>query len=190
MQTPSDTRPWADVAFLDSNPAALDGYAVDAPILGDPSSYCPQASDVFVCALGDPKTKLFICRDLKSRGATFWTLRHPTAIVGDRCRIGEGCVLCPHVVLTSDVTLGRFVTVNAASSAGHDAVIGDGSTLSGHVDVTGFVRLGKGVFLGSHAVVLPGVSVGDYARIGAGSVVMRTVGPGITVFGVPARAVL
>lgn len=89
--------------------------------------------------------------------------------------------------LTVDVTVGNFVTINRFSSAGHDVVIGDGCTLSCYCDVTGYARLGRGVFLGSHASVLPGVCIGDFAVIGAGSVVLRQVSPGKTVFGVPAK---
>jgi acetyltransferase-like isoleucine patch superfamily enzyme len=55
------------------------------------------------------------------------------------------------------------------------------------VDITGGVVLGKSVTVGSHASVLPGVKVGDGATVGAGSVVMRDVPAGVTVFGVPAR---
>ncbi len=51
------------------------------------------------------------------------------------------------------------------------------------------VLLDEGVLLGSHAVVLPGVTVGAYAVVGAGSIVLRKVRPGSTVFGSPARQV-
>jgi acetyltransferase-like isoleucine patch superfamily enzyme len=49
------------------------------------------------------------------------------------------------------------------------------------------VRLGEGVLVGSHGSVMPRVHAGDYSIIGAGSVAMRTVPPGTTVMGVPAR---
>jgi len=45
------------------------------------------------------------------------------------------------------------------------------------------------VFMGSHASVLPGAVVGDYARVGAGSVVLRKVRPYTTVMGVPAQEI-
>jgi len=55
------------------------------------------------------------------------------------------------------------------------------------VDITGGVTLGEGVLVGSHASVLPRLKVGAGAIIGAGSIVVRDVEPGVTVFGVPAR---
>jgi maltose O-acetyltransferase len=50
------------------------------------------------------------------------------------------------------------------------------------------VRIGQNVWIGSGAIILPGVSVGDDAIVGAGSVVTRDVPPGATVVGNPARA--
>ena len=186
---PAAQRTWEIAGFLDLNAAALKGYPCDLSIAGEESSFSLSDYDVFICALGDPEKKLRACRLLKSRGAVFTTLIHPTAIVGPYCSVGEGTILCPGSIVTTNVTLGNFVTVNMNSTVGHDVIIGDGSTLSCHCDVTGRARLGEGVFMGTHAAVLPGVVVGDYAKVGAGSVAIQNVRPHTTVMGVPAREV-
>jgi maltose O-acetyltransferase len=49
------------------------------------------------------------------------------------------------------------------------------------------IRIGRNVWIGGGAIVLPGVTVGDDAIIGAGSVVTRNVAAGATVVGNPAR---
>jgi maltose O-acetyltransferase len=49
------------------------------------------------------------------------------------------------------------------------------------------VRIGRNVWIGAGALILPGVSVGDDALVGAGSVVTRDVPAGATVMGNPAR---
>ena len=49
------------------------------------------------------------------------------------------------------------------------------------------VRIGANVWIGGGAILLPGVTIGDDAIIGAGSVVTRDVPSGATVIGNPAR---
>jgi sugar O-acyltransferase (sialic acid O-acetyltransferase NeuD family) len=178
---------WRIAGFLDRNLQSLQGYHVGYPLLGDPATYVPRANEQFVCAIGSPKAKRQVVTGMLERGATFATLIHPTAHIGPRCKWGHGVVICPRVVVTCDVELGDFVMLNVGSTVGHDARIGAWSTLSGHVDITGYAMLGEEVFAGSHAVVLPKVSVGNGATIAAGSVAMRAVPPAQTVVGVPAK---
>ena len=190
LDIPKDKRDWEVAGFLDANPAALEGFSrIHYEIFADPLNYSPQEKDLFVCAIGTPVIKLQICKTLVQKGATFITLIHPTAVIGHGCTLGVGCLFCPGSIVTADVCINDFVTLNAYATVGHDAKIGTGCTLSGHVDVTGFSVLGEGVFLGSHAVVLPGAQVGDYATVGAGSVVLKKVKPGATVMGVPAKQI-
>jgi maltose O-acetyltransferase len=49
------------------------------------------------------------------------------------------------------------------------------------------IRIGRNVWIGGGAIILPGVTIGDNAVIGAGSVVTRDVPGGVTAFGNPAR---
>jgi sugar O-acyltransferase (sialic acid O-acetyltransferase NeuD family) len=186
-QVPPATVDWFVAGFLDENPTALDAFPLGSPVLGHPQRHTPQADEVFICAIGDPRTRIRLGRELKARGAKFVNLIHPTAIIGTGSKLGEGVILCPFAVVTAHATLGNFVMLNLHATVGHDAVVGEGCTLSGHCDVTGQAQLGEGVFLGSHAVVLPKAKVGDYAIVGAGSVVLRTARTHTTVMGVPAQ---
>jgi maltose O-acetyltransferase len=49
------------------------------------------------------------------------------------------------------------------------------------------IRVGRNVWIGGGAIILPGVSIGDDALIGAGSVVTRDIPAGAVAFGNPAR---
>lgn len=157
------------------------------PVLGKISDYIPARDDVFVIAIGRPEAKLSIAKALEARGADFFNLIHPTAVVARTAQIGRGVIMCPFALASADSCVADFVTINAYSSIGHDVFVGEGSTLSAHVDITGGARLGSGVFVGTNASVLPGVEIGASATIGAGAVVVRRVPNGATVYAQPAK---
>jgi sugar O-acyltransferase (sialic acid O-acetyltransferase NeuD family) len=188
-QLPEWGAAWEFGGFLDDNLDALNDFAFPFGVVGGIADSEVNAGDEFVCAIGDPRTRLRICRELRSKGARFPVIRHPFSVVGQQCSIGEGTIICPGAVITTNVKIGEFVVVNICATIGHDAQIGDGVTLSPHADVTGFATVGEGAFLGSHASIIPSAKVGAYSRVGAGSVVLRSVAAGATVVGVPAKQI-
>lgn len=96
----------------------------------------------------------------------------------------QGCFLdpthCYLIEIGDDVTLSIRVTLMA-----HDAST---KKLTGYTRI-GRIKIGNHVFVGANSTILPGVSIGDYAVIGAGSVVTCDVPEGAVVAGVPARRI-
>lgn len=186
-----DHGEWRIKGFLDDNPSALDAATAGRhAILGSVDDYAIVPDDRFVCAIGMPRVKKACVERLLARGARFVSVIHPSAVVGRTVHLGQGCVICPQTILTANIQLGDFVMVNLCSSVGHDACIGRWTTLSPHCDVTGGVEVGEGVFMGTHAALIPGIRVGDWAVVGAGSTAFRDVPAGATVVGVPAQRLL
>ncbi len=181
--------PWVIKGFLDDRPNILREFRYGAPILTSAESYEPETSDIFLCAIGESEKKLRYCSLLEAKGARFATLVHPTALVGHDVCIGDGSILGPFTQLSCDITLGRHVTFGTNSNTAHDTRIGNYSQISGSCEINGNAVLEEGVFLGSHATILPNARVGAWAYVGAGSVVLRRVRPGTKVFGNPAVAI-
>jgi len=92
-------------------------------------------------------------------------------------------------VITTNVCLGKCTTLNIGTQIGHDSKIGNFSSLMPGVDLGGHVNIGKSVFVGSKATIIPNIRVEEYSIIGAGSVVIKKVKTGTTVFGNPAKVV-
>jgi serine O-acetyltransferase len=92
---------------------------------------------------------------------------------------------------------GVFIDHGTGIVIGETAVIGDdvsmlqGVTLGGTGAERGdrHPKIGKGVLLGAGAKVLGNITIGDYAKIASGSVVLKPVPAGCTAAGVPARLV-
>ena len=173
--------------FLDDNPNQLAGYNKIAPLLGKIQDYQPKPNDLFVMTIATPQTREKVVTHLKSRGAQFISFIHPSVIIGQNVDIGEGAVICPNCILTCDITLEPFVVLNTCTTVGHDCYIGAFSTINSKTEITGHNQIGKRCFFGVGARVIPGRKIGDDAVIGAGSVVIRQVKSGTTVFGNPAK---
>jgi maltose O-acetyltransferase len=104
-------------------------------------------------------------------------------------RIGELTYISGplHIDLGAEVHIGNGVRF------GHDVMlltfdhdIGPSEYRCGRL-VAAPIRIGNGVWIGSRATILPGVSIGDGAVVGTGALVTRDVPPNTLVAGVPAR---
>lgn len=95
--------------------------------------------------------------------------------------------------------IGKGILLDHATGfvVGETAVIGDNVSILQGVTLGGtgkseedrHPKIGNGVLIGAHVVVLGNIKIGDCARIGAGSVVVKEVPPRVTVVGVPARII-
>ncbi len=78
--------------------------------------------------------------------------------------------------------------LNTYASVGHDAQVDQLCVFSPYSVVNGHVQLGQQVFLGTHATVTVGRTVGAYSKISAGSVATQDVPSGSLVVGNPGTA--
>ena len=174
--------------FLDDNLKALDGFPSDFKILGKINEYAFSKDDYAVIAISNPKIKEIIYNKIKDK-VNIYSFIPKNAIVGKFVDINEGCILTPNSILTTNIKLGKCVTVNIGSQIGHDCILGDFSSLMANVDLGGGVELGKRVFIGSNATIIPRIRIAEDTMIGAGSVVIRKTNPAKTVFGNPAKEI-
>jgi serine O-acetyltransferase len=100
---------------------------------------------------------------------------HPGAIIGRRFFIDHG----------------MGVVIGETSEIGNDVLCYQGVTLGGTGKDTGkrHPTIGDGVVIGTGAKILGNIRIGDYVKVGAGSVVVRPVPDRSTVVGVPGRVV-
>lgn len=183
------TPTWNFIGFIDDNLSALDGLKSGREIIDSIHEHTPIKDAMYVCGLASPKLKMEIVALLKSKGAEFATVIHPTSRVSQYAKIGEGCVITPNSNVNTDSQLGDFVSV-LASGIGHDAKVGNFSTLSGHVAVNGHVEVGSEVYIGCGAIIAPGKKIGDRATVGMGSVVFTNVKSDTKVLGNPAKKII
>lgn len=133
-------------------------------------------------------------------GTRVWAFTHllPRAVIGRNCNI------CDHVFIENDVVIGDRVTIKCGVqiwdgiALEEDVFIGPNVTFtndpfprSQQYPEHGFPRtlVKRGASIGGNATILPGITIGEEAMIGAGAVVTRDVPPRALVMGSPARVV-
>lgn len=181
------TPTWEIAGFIDDDIHALDGVECDYAIIGTLKDWQPKEDEEFALAIADPHVKEKIVVQMKSRGAKFASVIHPTAMLSPFSHFGEGFIMFPYSKLSCNSAAGDFVTL-LSSPIGHDTCIGDYSTISGNCNIIRNVNIGKHVFLAAGVCVAQDVKVGDEAYLGLGCVVLKDVEPGAKMFGNPARA--
>jgi sugar O-acyltransferase (sialic acid O-acetyltransferase NeuD family) len=142
-----------------------------------------------VLGLGFPAVRLRVLERFRDCPAIRWpSICHPTAVLDpDEVSLAPGAVVTAGVVATVNITIGAGALVNYNATLGHDVRIGAGAVINPLASIGGDVTIGSGVLVGTGAHVLQGLEVGEGATVGAGAVVTRSVAPGTTVVGIPAR---
>lgn len=105
--------------------------------------------------------------------------------IGNRCFIGDQVLLDVRggVTLSDDVTVSNRTNIVTHINVGYT----DHPLQTMYPTKEEAVVLKRGVYIGTNATILPGVTIGEGSVVGAGSVVTKPVLPGTVVVGVPAR---
>jgi acetyltransferase-like isoleucine patch superfamily enzyme len=132
-------------------------------------------------------------------GTRIWAFVH----VLPGARIGQECNVCDHVFIENEVLVGDRVTIKSGVQLWDgveledDVFVGPNVTFTNdrfprskrHLESYPRILVRKGASIGANATLLPGITVGQYAMVGAGSVVTRNVPPHAVVAGNPARII-
>jgi sugar O-acyltransferase (sialic acid O-acetyltransferase NeuD family) len=141
-----------------------------------------------VIAIADTGIKKTIARELDDY-INWVNIIHPMAVVSKHCEMGRGNIVQAFCHLAANARLGDHCIINVSSLVGHDAVLGDCVSVMCFCAPNGNVRLESGAYLGSHVMIIPGLTVGEDAFICAGSCVFHDVEAGAVMRGNPARRV-
>ena len=127
------------------------------------------------------------------RAHWLWThnLKFPARFISHISRFLTGIEIHPGATLGRRIVIdhGMGVVIGETAEVGEDVLIYMGVVLGGTAleNIKRHPTIGKDVILGSGAIVLGPILIGDGAKVGAGSVVVRPVPAGATVVGVPGR---
>lgn len=198
LELPGTFLHWADgsltsgiklVGHLDDRVEAHGTQVNGRTILGGSDWLAGHPDHAVIVGVGNTEARRSIVDRLRQFGATFPSVVAQGTISGNASMNGEGCVILPGVVITTNATIGNFVLLNPQVSISHDSVVGDYCSLGPGVRLAGNVHVGEGSDLGTNASAIPGVRIGRNVVLGAGACVVRNLPDNVTAVGVPARVV-
>lgn len=141
----------------------------------------------FIVAVGNPEIKKYLVEKAILSGLyPYKTIIHPSSYVKD-VKVGKGGMISPNCILTANIKIGEYVTLNLSTTVGHDTVIGDYTTTNPGVHISGNVTVGKFNEFGTGCIVRDGISICDDNLFGAQTAIVKDIESKGTYIGVPSK---
>jgi UDP-2-acetamido-3-amino-2,3-dideoxy-glucuronate N-acetyltransferase len=118
--------------------------------------------------------------------------------IGKNCSFGQNCVVGPKVKVGNGVKVQNNISIYEGVEIEDDVFLGPSCVFTNVINPRAFIQrkdefkktlLKKGCSIGANATIVCGVTIGEYALIGAGAVVNKDVKPYALMVGVPAKQI-
>lgn len=134
------------------------------------------------------------------KGTRIWHFSHvmPNCSIGENCNLGQNVVVSPGVILGNNVKVQNNVSIYTGVICEDDVFLGPSMVFTNVINPRSAVnrkseymqtRVGRGASIGANATIVCGHDIGEFAFIGAGAVVTKTVPAYALVVGNPSRQI-
>jgi len=134
------------------------------------------------------------------KGTKIWHFSHimPNSRMGQNCNIGQNVVVSPDVVLGNNVKVQNNVSIYTGVTCEDDVFLGPSMVFTNIINPrSAIIRkdkyiqtlVKKGATIGANATIICGNIIGEYAMIGAGSVVTKDIPAYALIVGNPAKQI-
>ena len=152
----------------------------------------PVPFKAVLIAIANSQVREKIALKLEQDDISLWSVQADNTVLMDQAELATGYALSPFVTITSNIKIGKCFHANLYSYVEHDCVIGDFVTFAPGVMCNGNIVVEDHAYIGTGAVIKQGqpgnpLVIGRGAVVGMGAVVTKSVAPGTTVVGNPAR---
>lgn len=139
-----------------------------------------------IIAIADIKVRHRIINSLPKE-TQYWTFISKDAKIYNNVEIGEGSIICPSVIITTDIKIGKHSQLNLQTTIGHNTNVGDYFTTAPGVRISGNCNIGNNVYFGTNAIIVQKLNVCSNVVVGVNSTVLSSIKKSGTYFGTPAK---
>jgi sugar O-acyltransferase (sialic acid O-acetyltransferase NeuD family) len=183
---------WNTLGCCVYDPSRYPSQVLSYRVLGTPEEVANNRAGKaphYICAIGDNRIREKEVGVVEAFGWRPVTLMHPSCQVASNAVIGPGTYVAAGSVIGPNTKIGSYVLIHYHVSVAHDSSMADFSQACPGARVSGRCKVGRSAFLGSNSTLLPKVTLGEHAVLGANSVAISSVPPDVTAFGIPAKIV-
>lgn len=135
-------------------------------------------------AIGDSFTRKEIVNKLPKK-TKYFTFIHESVMIFNNVEIGQGSIICPGTIITTNCKIGKHTHLNLHTTIGHDNVIGDYFTTAPGVHISGNNNIGDCVYFGTNSATRQKVNICDDVIIGLNGGVVKDIIENGTYIGTP-----
>ncbi|MDA1611748.1 acetyltransferase [Bacillus cereus] len=176
------------LGIVDDNKSLVGTEVLGYEVIGD-TDYIKKLSKQQkiqgVIAIADGEIREHISKKLNN--VQWINLIHPSAVVSNYTKLGEGNIICAGVVINPECKMGNHSHINIGSTLGHDVLMLDYVTVMPGSKVSGNVNLKSKSMVGTGATIIQGLTIEENVVLGAGTVVTKNTKPNYLYVGVPAK---
>ena len=142
----------------------------------------------FVCAIGNNgRMRAELSEGLYDHGFMPIPIVHGDIHIGEGSVMGRGAKILCRAGIVDDVKAGDWCFINSFAVVEHECILEDGVSIMTGAVVSGETKIKRYALIGANATILPGLTIGERAVVGAGAVVTKDVMDDFVVIGSPAR---
>lgn len=175
--------------FLDDDVSLKGNKYLNLEVLGTTEEIEKNDHNAVIIGIGNNKIRAEKYRQFFKKGENVVNAIHPRATIAGDVILGNGIMCCAGVVVNNGSVIKDNVIINTGSTVDHHNQIGSHVHIAPGVHLGGEVKIEEGTLVGIGSTVIPGITIGEWSVIGAGSVVTKDIPSFATAVGIPARVI-
>ena len=148
-----------------------------------------KAKNIKACiSFGEPNMRKKSFLELKKNKIKLFSIIHKSSYISRNAILSDGVIVAPNCVIAPFAKIKENFLINSGAVVGHHSLLGLHTVMSPNAFTAGHSKVGTGCLLGPNSSIMQSVSLGNYSRLSASSVLYKNCYKFSLAHGNPAKA--